>query len=420
MTTRTHHDRRPASTWLVLAAATLLSPSVLAAPVLEVRLDGVILGNNQEVTLPPTALGESSPMVIVLRNIGDEGLVFTNDPPVFVFGGFAEQYSLIQPPLESGSKLSPNGSTAFRVDFSPVFVRERIDTRCFIFTNASAAPFALTLTGRGKGPVMVVKQAGSAIADDTAFEFSPTPIGESTTVQFVIENQGDLPLLLTGDPLVQVFGGFDFDFAVVELPAEAIPAGQSSTFSISFAPTLERLYSTRLFIHNNEKSLLIQELYAIDLTAEGVPAIPNDPPPGDDQNGQTDPGDPNQQDDQGQQNETEDPQNDPEDQPQTGDDAQQNDTGDTGGQQTDDAVDGPANDAPNDDSDDAGDESGGQAGDLDDAGGNAKADGGGNADDRDTDDLNDAHMAMCGFGAPLGLLGCMLTLTGVRCARRRR
>lgn len=119
-----------------------------AAPVLEVRVDNVVQANNATVTLNAAQPGQVSPKVIVLRNIGDQDLNFTSIPAVVLFGGDDFLFSVIQPPLETGNKLSPNSSTAFRVDFAPGATGAapgRKSTRAFVFTNANPTVFALTI-----------------------------------------------------------------------------------------------------------------------------------------------------------------------------------------------------------------------------------------------------------------------------------
>jgi hypothetical protein len=244
-----------------------MAAAAMAQPNLVVRIDGVVQSNNDEVTFPNTVVGESTRIVVVLRNQGNEDLLFSENPPVFVGGGFDGYFGLIQPALESGNKLSPNGSTAFAVDFKPGHRAQRLSTRVFVFTNASAAPFALDLAGRSLGPKMVVKLDGAVINDLGLIEFPETLIGETSELDFTIENQGDADLVLTNDPLVQIFGGFDFDFAVTVQPDAVIPGGGASDLTVAFTPTLERLYTTRMFIHNNAGLTPAQDIFDVDIEA---------------------------------------------------------------------------------------------------------------------------------------------------------
>lgn len=287
-------------------AVAAMAAAAVAQPNLVVRVDGVVMNNNDEVTFPNTVVGESTRIVVVLRNQGNEDLLFSENPPIFVGGGFDTYFEVIQPALESGNKLSPNGSTAFAVDFKPQHRAQRLSTRVFVFTNAGAAPFALDLAGRSLGPKMVVKLDGAVVNDLDTIEFPETLIGETSELNFTIENQGDADLLLTNDPLVQIFGGFDFDFAVTLQPDAVIPPNGESPFTVEFTPTLERLYTTRMFIHNYAGLTPAEEIFDVDIEALATspvqePAVeePQNPDPeenndpieenGGEQNGNEDP-----------------------------------------------------------------------------------------------------------------------------------
>ncbi len=248
-------------------AVAAMAAAAMAQPNLVVRFDGAVLSNNDEVAFPNTVVGETTQIVVVLRNEGNQDLLFSENPPIFVGGGFDTYFEVVQPALEQGNKLSPNGSTAFAVRFTPGHRAQRLFTRVFIFTNAGAAPFALDLSGRSLGPKMVVKLDGAVVNDLDTVEFPETLIGESSALNFTIENQGDADLLLTNDPLVQIFGGFDFDFAVTLQPDAVIPPNGESPFTVEFTPTLERLYTTRMFIHNNAGLTPAEEIFDVDIEA---------------------------------------------------------------------------------------------------------------------------------------------------------
>jgi hypothetical protein len=123
MTARTNTPNRSSlSNRLALSGGTLLALTALATPALavpqiEVRINNQVITTNQKVSFDDTELGQTTPLIVVIRNIGNQDLVFTGNPFVSLGGGFDTYFSIIQPPLETGNKLSPNSSTAFRVDF---------------------------------------------------------------------------------------------------------------------------------------------------------------------------------------------------------------------------------------------------------------------------------------------------------------
>lgn len=264
------HARRWTGALTALAA---LSAPALAVPQLEVRVNNQVVASNDEITLDDTALGQSTPLIVVLRNIGNQDLVFTGNPFVSVGGGFSEYFSVIQPPLETGNKLSPNGSTAFRVDFTPGHVANRLDTRVFVFTNATPTVFQLTLAGRSTGPRMVVKQDNVTIADGGVVIFPDTPVGATSTVDLVIRNEGNADLQLTGNPAATLGGGQAAQFAITQQPATSVAPGDSATLTISFTPAAATLVSTGLFLSHNEQSLFQDGLFGAAVQARGLPAV---------------------------------------------------------------------------------------------------------------------------------------------------
>jgi hypothetical protein len=254
-----------------LLAASLSAAAVLADPEIQVRLDGQVLSNNQEVVVPDTAEGQTTPLVFVIRNTGGDELHFTGTPFVSLGGGFAEYFSVIQPPLETGDKLSPNGSTAFRVDFAPQHAAERLDTRVFIFTDAAPSVFALTLAGRATGPRLLMKQDGLTIADDGVVIFPDTPLGQSSTVLLEIENAGSAALLLTGP--ASLSGGAAVQFEITAQPAATtIAPGASTTMEIRYTPAAAVPVTTSLSLPHNENDIFHDLVFNALVQARGLPA----------------------------------------------------------------------------------------------------------------------------------------------------
>ena len=249
-----------------------------AAPNMVVRIDGQTVANNEEILFPDTPVGESRRIVVTMRNESAETLAFSENPPVIVAGGFPEQFTLIQPALETGNVLSPNGSTAFAIDLKPEFRFQGLFTHVYLWTNAGASPFHLIFRGNATGPEMVVLQSGVEISDLGEFAFPETFVGETTEAEFVIENRGGGALELTGDPLVQIFGGLgEFVVEVTAQPAAVVPANGSTTFRLAFTPTEERFYTTRMFINVNQDDQDVNTLFDIDIVGQSVEPVGDDP-----------------------------------------------------------------------------------------------------------------------------------------------
>ncbi|MCA9244652.1 MAG: hypothetical protein KDA32_11885 [Phycisphaerales bacterium] len=135
---RTHAHFRNLN--LLVGALVLMSTASSIAEVdavgdLRMSRDGVLFADFATQDMGQTTVGDTTRMVIVLRNIGDEDIFFTDDPPISLGGAQATQFTLIQPALEAGGKLSPNGSTAMAIDYSPVVATPFANTQVFMQTS---------------------------------------------------------------------------------------------------------------------------------------------------------------------------------------------------------------------------------------------------------------------------------------------
>lgn len=235
-----------------MMAVALASLPALAQPVLEVRINSQIVTSPALFEFQAADLDQTIPQVVVLRNVGSDDLVFDN-PPVTLGGGFPEQFELVQPPLESGNKLSPNGSTAFLVRFKPTLPKETLFSTVFVNSNAPASPFALQVRGTVLVPKMVLKRDNLAIAANSQVNVQNTRIGQVREVTFTIENQGPRPLELTGNELVELSGGFGSDqFYVIEQPEPLVEAFSATTFTVAFIPDRTGSASAQVGISSND------------------------------------------------------------------------------------------------------------------------------------------------------------------------
>ena len=266
----------------LLGAALLtaaLTGAAHAAPNMVVRINGSEVATNFESNFGEVVVGDAASLVVVLRNESSEDLLFSEDPPVILAGGFPDQFEIIQPALEFGNKLSPNGSTAFRVDFKPSLRLANLFSHVYIYTNAGASPFHIVVRGQGAGPQMFVHQAGNEIQDVGTFTFDDTEAGSTIEREFVIENLGEADLVLTENPPVFLAGGLgEFVMSVTQQPDAIVAPGDSTSFRIEFAPDQERLYTTRLFIYVNQVDADVNGLFDIDLLGNGL-AVPPDSDP---------------------------------------------------------------------------------------------------------------------------------------------
>jgi len=119
---------------------------------------------------------------------------------------------------------------------------------------------------------------GDATADSSDFtDFGTAKVASEATFgsidqgtvvrSFEIRNNGDVDLLLTGNPLVQLVG--DDDFTVISQPLPTIPAGTGSVFSISFQPIIVGRRTATVIIASNDDD---ESTYSFAIEGEGVSA----------------------------------------------------------------------------------------------------------------------------------------------------
>ncbi len=115
-------------------------------------------------------------------------------------------------------------------------------------------------------------------ADGT--DFGASYVDGGTVVRtFTIRNTGTATLLLTGSPIVSVSG----DFTVTSEPAASIPAGDSTTFEITFDPSATGVRNATVSIESDDSTLTVFDFAVSGKGLEG--SDPGAPPADDDDDG---------------------------------------------------------------------------------------------------------------------------------------
>ncbi|MBA4277535.1 T9SS sorting signal type C domain-containing protein [Flavobacterium sp.] len=82
--------------------------------------------------------------------------------------------------------------------------------------------------------------------------FAATSIGSSTTKDYEIQNLGIAALNLTGAPIVSIGGVNPGDFTVTTVPSTTVVGGSSTSFVITFSPTMTGTRTATISISNND------------------------------------------------------------------------------------------------------------------------------------------------------------------------
>jgi hypothetical protein len=265
-------SRRLNPVHLLVVGSVLLAGPAVAQPELVVRLDGAVLANHADLEVADTAVGETNQLVVVLRNEGDQDLVFSETPPVALAGGFADQFELVQPALEAGNKLSPNGSTAFAIRFSPEIDFDNLYTHVYIWTNASASPFHLVVSGTSLAPMLRVfvdsygyeddamAHDGMLAVGDEVFSgdtvlLPHAEVGSSSSVTLELLNDGDAPLNLLDTPVAQLLDSGVSGMVIITQPSSVIAPGESSYLMVQFTPAAADAFADSLSMKTNDPGL---------------------------------------------------------------------------------------------------------------------------------------------------------------------
>jgi len=192
------------------------------------------------VTLPPTPLGESTSVIVQIKNTGDAdgtitGIALTgpgftlSDLPIF--------------PLT----LAPNDLTTFVVNFAPTqpgrnAARLRIGNEIF------------DLAGTGIGPKLTFAYTTAGVTSNVGspglVPFQPVTVGQSSILEFTIRNTGTTSANVGSIGISTPSGAAAAVFRLVDPPALplTLQPEQSVTFSIRFTPATIGQATASLFV----------------------------------------------------------------------------------------------------------------------------------------------------------------------------
>ena len=181
---------------------------------------------------------------------------------VVVSGTHASDFTVTtQPPVAS---VGASGSTTFQVTFDPNASGTRSASISIPNNDSDENPYNFVIQGTGTTPVpeIAVLGNGQEIASGDLYpsttdhtDFGSVNVTSGTIVRtFTIENSGtgDIHLQSTESLRVVVNGPDASDFTVSTPPSELITAGNSTTFQVTFNPTVTGLRTVTLSISNND------------------------------------------------------------------------------------------------------------------------------------------------------------------------
>jgi len=193
-----------------------------------------------------------------IANTGSATLNLTGTPLVAVSGAHAGDFSVTAQP--ASSSVAAAGSTTFQVTFDPSATGLRSATISIANNDADENPYDFSIQGTGGSPEIDVQGNGQSIVnndvtpsltDHTDFGSAAVSGGTVTRV-FTVANTGLATLNLTGVPPVSLLGPDAGDFTVAVQPSASVAASGSTTFQVTFDPSVAGVRNAIVTIANDD------------------------------------------------------------------------------------------------------------------------------------------------------------------------
>jgi len=193
------------------------------------------------VVLPPTTIGTTSSVTIVIFNQGDG-----NGSIAGVTGGTGNTFQLSGLPAFP-TTIKPNTNVTFIVSFTPT---SRGQASANLVINLDTGAQTIPLSGQGVGAAFTVQNITSSpatvIPANGTLSFPNTAVGQSATITMSITNNGDAAGSIT--PTVV---GSNFALTNVIQQQLTLNPGAFTTFNVVFTPTNIGALTAQLLLSNS-------------------------------------------------------------------------------------------------------------------------------------------------------------------------
>jgi len=213
-----------------------------------------------------------------IQNTGTSALSLSGSPRVVVSGANAADFTVT---TYTTTPVAVGGITTFSITFDPSAAGTRAATLTIANNDSNENPYDFAIRGTGTAPEINLVGNGVSIVDgDTTpstadfTDFGGARLADGTVTRtFTIQNTGTGALNLSGTPLVLVGGANAADFTVPVPPTASVAAAGSTTFTVSFDPSLVGTRVATLTIANSDAN---ENPYDFAIQGRGVapPAAP--------------------------------------------------------------------------------------------------------------------------------------------------
>ena len=223
--------------------------TVTPAPEIEVKnpTGGDLTDGTASVGFGSVLVQKTLTKTITIKNTGTGPL---DNLVVTLNGTNAADFTVTQPLLTS---ILDGASTTFTVTLKPTALGLRNASLHIASNDADESPFDIMLTGTGIAPEIEVRgPKGGRLADGISiFNFGSRVVNFEGTKTFTINNLGDAPLK---NLVISKNGSNAPKFTVSQPLLSEIPAGGTTTFTVTFKPTAAGKQGATIHITNNDSN----------------------------------------------------------------------------------------------------------------------------------------------------------------------
>ncbi|MCD4657738.1 MAG: choice-of-anchor D domain-containing protein, partial [Planctomycetes bacterium] len=220
-----------------------------------------------------TVNSSSAAISFTVENIGMSTLYLQGSPILEIKGQNSSEFSTST--SSTSRTIIPGNNTTFTITFRPTSTGNKTATVSIPNNDRNENPYVFIIKGISVAvinlPEINVKQGSNNIPSLTgSFDFGNTFLGSSSiNVIFTIENLGSIDLNLTGSPNKIIKNGNDISFFTIDQNSTntPVPAGFSTTFTISFKPADIGAKSITILISNNDSD---ENPYTFTVTGTGT------------------------------------------------------------------------------------------------------------------------------------------------------
>ncbi|MDJ0645580.1 MAG: choice-of-anchor D domain-containing protein [Flavobacteriaceae bacterium] len=205
--------------------------------------------------------GQSQTNQFTITNLGVANLVVNVPPNINDLGTGTSDWSITSPSFI----ILPSQSSTFDITFDPTVTGLQTTEIEILNTDTDENPFTFVVGGTGEIPdepeievsfgTEVLTDGQTAISGTDGTDFGTVTVdgagGQSQTNQFTISNLGTADLIVNIPPNINDLGTGTSDWSITS-PSFIILPSQSSTFDITFDPTVAGLQTVEIEIINTD------------------------------------------------------------------------------------------------------------------------------------------------------------------------